>query len=565
MAQATIADAVRPARSWRVRPDPPQIPEGDWPALIGRLLGLRGVESAAEAARFFATTAATQPVLPDIDKAVERLAQACRSGETVAVFGDFDVDGITSAALLYENLTELGAKPIPYLPHRDSEGYGLSNAAVESLHQLGATLLVTADCGTSSVDEIATARNHGMDVVVLDHHSVPPLLPAALAIVNPKREPDSYAEPSAGGVSYYVLKALRDTMNAPENDAAMLELVALSTVCDLVPMVEGNRALVRDGLQAISTTQRPGLRALLDVAHIEANSVDTEAIGFGLGPRINAAGRMAHARLAFDLLVSNDETEAREIAEELDRLNRERRQATQDAVTLAEELVAEEEQDAPLLMIGHEDLPAGIVGLVASRLVETYYRPAIVYQRGEDESRASARSIREFDVTGALRSCADLFVRFGGHRMAAGFTAENDQLPAIKEHLLAHAGELLAGEDLTPALDIDAELPLRELRGDEIQWLGKLAPHGVENSVPTFLSRSVVVRELRSVGKDGDHLKLRLKDGAATWPAIAFRQDGDGIAEGTLIDLVWTLTTNDYTQGGLELNVLDLRPASPSG
>ncbi|MCI0778282.1 MAG: single-stranded-DNA-specific exonuclease RecJ, partial [Chloroflexi bacterium] len=409
--------------------------------------------------------------------------------------------------------------------------------------------------------EVATARNHGMDVIILDHHTVPPLLPAALAIVNPKRDPNSTAEPSAGGICYYVLRALREAMDFPEDDDAMLELVALSTVCDLAPMVEGNRALVREGLRAIAKTERPGLRALLEVARIDPAGVDTEAIGFALGPRINAAGRMAHARLAFDLLVSTDETEAREIAAELDRLNRERRQATQDAMALADELIADE-TDAPLLMVGHEDLPAGIVGLVASKLVETYYKPSFVYHRGEHESVASARSIREFDVTGALRSCPELFVRFGGHRMAAGFTAANERLPEIKERLIAHAAELLAGRDLTPALEIDAELPLKELRGEEIRWLSRLAPHGVENPVPTFLSRGVLVRKLRAVGKDGDHLKLQLKDGAVSWPAIAFRQQGDGIAEGTLIDLVWTLTSDSYVQGGLELNVLDLRPGS---
>ena len=501
------------------------------------------------------------PALPDLEKAVERLSRACREGENVAVFGDYDVDGITSAALLYENLTALGAKVLPYLPHRDSEGYGLNNAAVDSLHALGATLLVTADCGTSSVDEVATARNHGMDVVILDHHTVPPLLPAALAIVNPKRDPNSSAEPSAGGICYYVLRALREAMGFAENDSAMLELAALSTVCDLAPMVGGNRTLVREGLRAIAKTERPGLRALMEVARIDPAAVDTDTFGFALGPRINAAGRMAHARLAFDLLVSTDETEAREIAAELDRLNQQRRQATEDALELADELIVDE-TDAPLLMVGHENLPAGIVGLVASKLVETYYRPSFVYQRGEDESTASARSIREFDVTDALRSCPpELFVRFGGHRMAAGFTAKNENLPEIKERLIAHAAELLAGQDLTPALEIDAELPLKELRGEEIRWLDRLAPHGIENPVPTFLSRGVLVRGLRSVGKDGDHLKLKLKDGAVSWPAIAFRQHGEGIAEGTLIDLVWTLTSDNYRQDGLELNVLDLRPA----
>jgi len=555
-----VRTATTPAKRWRVKDDPERVPGADWPALIGRLLALRGIETANHA-RAFLSGVAPPPGLPDVDIAVERLARACREGETVAVFGDFDVDGVTSLALLFENLTALGAKPVPYLPHRENEGYGLNNAAVDTLHGLGATLLITADCGTSNVSEIATAANLGMDAVILDHHTVPPLLPAALAIVNPKRDPASYAEPSAGGVTYYVLKALRVALGAPANDERMLDLVALSTVCDLAPMVEGNRALVRLGLESLRRTERPGLRALLEVAHIDPEGIDTETIGFGIGPRLNAAGRMAHARLAFDLLISTDASEAREIAIELDRLNRDRQQATQDAVALATELIAEE-TDAPLLLVGHEDLPVGIVGLVASKLVETYYRPAIVYQRGETESRASARSIREFDVTGALRSCTELFVRFGGHRMAAGFTAENERLPEIKERLLAHAAEMLAGVDLSPVLDIDVELPLRDLRGDEIRWLGRLAPHGIENEEPVFLSRNVLVRDIRAVGKDGDHLKLKLKDGPATWPAIAFRQYGDGIAPDTLIDLVWTLTSDGLRTNFLELNVLDLRPAA---
>ena len=554
-----IANQVITKR-WRLRPEPEATPEGDWPSLIGRLLALRGVRSSSDARAFLDVDAPASPVaLPDLDRAVSLLAQACRAGETVAVFGDFDVDGVTATALLTEGLASLGARPIPYLPHRVDEGYGLSTKAIDTLRGLGATLLVTVDCGTSSLKEVAFARGQGMDVVVLDHHTVPPQLPGANAIVNPKRDPNSKNEPAACGIAYHVLLALHEAMARPADEARMLELVALGTVCDLAPMLGENRRLVRRGLEALAQTQRPGLRALLAVAGGDRGPVDTETIGFGLGPRLNAAGRLGHARLAFDLLVCEEEERAQELAAELDALNRERRRATDAALALAGELVAEEE-GAPLIMLGHPEFPLGIVGLVAARLAEQYHRPAIIYQRGEKTSRASARSIEGFDVTAALRTCPELFVRFGGHRAAAGFTAENEQLPAIKERLLAHAHEQLDGRELTPAIDIDAELPLSALRSEEIRWLARLAPYGVGNPDPVFLSRGVVVTERRQLGKNGDHLRLKLRDGAVVWPAIAFRQRGEGIEQGAKADLVYTLSVDKFRGGGLELRVLDLRP-----
>jgi len=549
------------AKRWQVRDDPQAVPHGDWPPLIGRLLALRGVSTPDDVRAFFGEAPAGAIALPDLGRAVERLARACRAGETVAVYGDFDVDGITAAALITEGLTALGARPLPYLPHRIDEGYGLNTRAIDSLRQLGATLLVTADCGTSSIDEIRHAGRLDMETIVLDHHTVPPQLPPASAIVNPKRPGGPDEEPAACGIAYYVLQALHQALGREPDGARMIELVALGTVCDLAPLVGENRRLVRDGLAALRATERPGLRALLEVAAVDPARAGTEAIGFALGPRLNAAGRMAHARLAFDLLIARDEDRARELAAELDALNRERQQATQAANALAAELAAEEGDDAALLMIGHADLPLGIVGLVASRLVDAYHRPAVVYQHGEVESRASCRSIDEFHITDALRARPELFERFGGHRAAAGFTALNDNLPAIKEHLLARAAEKLAGLDLRPAVDIDAELPLASLRGEEIRWLARMAPHGIGNPEPVFLSRNVLVLERQAVGADAAHLRLKLRDGAVVWPAIAFRHDGDGIEEGTRVDVVYSLGADRMISDGLQLRVLDVRPA----
>jgi len=556
-----MAIATSTARKrWVVRDAPELVPAGAWPPLIGRLLALRGICTADDAQLFFGEAPAGPIALPDLDRAVDRLARACRAGETVAVFGDFDVDGVTAAAILTEGLSALGARPLPYLPHRVDEGYGLNTEAIDSLRQLGATLLVTADCGTSSIDEIRHAGRLDMETIVLDHHTVPPQLPSAIAIVNPKRVDGPSEEPAACGVAYYVLQALYQALGRQADGARLIELVALGTVCDLAPLTGENRRLVRDGLAALRKTERPGLRALLAVAAVDAARAGTEAIGFALGPRLNAAGRMAHARLAFDLLTARDDDRARELAAELDGLNRERQQATEAAHALAAEL-AGEEGDAPLLMIGHEDFPLGIVGLVASRLVDAYHRPAVVYGRGEDESRASCRSIEEFHITDALRARPELFERFGGHRAAAGFTARNENLPAIKEHLLAHAAGELAGLDLRPAVEIDAELPLASLRGEEIRWLAQMAPHGIGNPEPCFLSRNVLVLERQAVGADGAHLRLKLRDGAVVWPAIAFRQDGDGIEEGGCVDVVYGLGADRMISDGLELRVLDVRPA----
>lgn len=547
-------------KRWQLRDAPADVPQGDWPPLIGRLLALRGVTSEAAARAFFDAGPPATLALPDLDRAVERLARACRAGEAVAVFGDFDVDGVTAAALLTEGLASLGARPLPYLPHRSDEGYGLNTNAIDTLHGLGATLLVTADCGTSSISEVAHATRLGLDVLILDHHSVPDHLPIGAAIVNPKRDASMIDEPSAGGIAYYVIRALYEALDRPRDDARLLDLVALSTVCDVAPLAGENRRLVRAGLVAIAHTDRPGLRALLEVAAVDPKRVDTEAIGFALGPRLNAAGRLAHARLAFDLLLERDEERAQELARQLDGLNRQRQQATEAALALAEELV-EAEAGAPLIMIGHADFPLGIVGLVAARLADSRRRPAVVYQQGEEESRASCRSINEFHITDALRSCGELFERYGGHRAAAGFTAKNERLPEIKQRLLAEAERELAGLELAPSIEIDAELPLASIRGEEIRWLARMAPYGAGNAEPVFLSRDVLVTERRQVGADGRHLKLKLRDGAVLWPAIAFRQDGDGIEEGARVDVVYSLSADRRTSDGLELRVLDVRVA----
>ena len=567
LADATDGRAVSTRRRWRGRARPDVIPRGDWPELAGRLLALRGVTDDASAAAFLDKPGA-QPdctALPDIDIAIDRLSRAVGSAEHVAVYGDFDVDGVTSAAQLCEALSSLGAAPVPYIPDRFSEGYGLNIAAIETLHRDGATLLVTADCGTSSIDEVARARELGMDVIILDHHTVPPELPDATALVNPRvlgATPGGLLELATAGLAFHVAATLHAACDRTFDADAYLDVAALGTVCDMAPLIDENRRLVRAGLPAIARTRRPGLRALMEVSRTDVASLSAEDIGYRLGPRLNAAGRIAHAKLALELLMTRDDDRGRELAQQLDALNRERQERTMEAVDMATAMVEAAGEPPALIMVGHEDFSSGIVGLIASKLVNLYGRPAVAYERGATTSRASCRSIDDFHITDAMRSRPDLFVRFGGHRAAAGFTVQNARLDEVREHLIAEATRALAGRELAPILEIDCNLPLRQLRGEEIRWLARIGPFGIGNPQPMFLARGVTVMDARTVGNGDKHLKLRLRDGSITWPAIAFDMGAFPAGRGDRVDVVYALDLG-RSDGQLEIRVEDMRRAAP--
>jgi single-stranded-DNA-specific exonuclease len=585
-------------RRWRLRTGErtDALRSSDYPPLLQRLLANRGVRTLDEA-RCFLKGAPAPPdpfLLPDMERAVRRLSLALRRRELVAVFADFDVDGVTAAALLTQGLEALGGRVLTYIPDRFREGYGLNTDAIDRLRAQGADLLLAADCGSSSLGEVEHARALGMDVLILDHHAVPERLPPAQALVNPRllREeagtgnselgragespgsrfpvPGSLEGLAAVGLAYQLMAALHEALNAAFEPDEHLDLVALGTVVDMAPLLGENREMVRRGLVALAQTSRPGLVALMKVAGVDPGRLDTEALSFALGPRLNAAGRIANARLAYDLLVARDEEEAAPLAQRLDELNRERQRQTLEALSLARELWGAEDPRSPLVMVGHPALGSGIVGLVAARLAEELYRPAVVYELGESISRASARSIPEFDIVGALRTCAGLFRRFGGHRQAAGFTADNQALPAIKERLLAQAARELAPLDLAPTIEVDAAMPLRALRAAEIRGLGLLAPHGIGNPRPAFLGRGVTVVECQAVGSDGQHLRLKLRDGPVVWPAIAFGM-GEASVEsqasvrlpepGSLIDVVYALSADRRGGDNLEVEVLDFLPS----
>ena len=557
-------------RRWRLLPAPELDGFADagpgLPDLMRVLLAHRGVKTTVEARRYLGSPGELTDarLMPNLERAVERLIQACEDGETVAVYGDYDVDGVTATTLLVEGLRCLGAQPIPYIPDRFTEGYGPNVRAVRQLADRGASLLVTADTGTSAITEVSEANSLGMDVVIIDHHTIPDELPDALAIVNPRLNDVSYgSEPAAVGVAYKVIHDLHDRMGRPYAPEEHRALVALGNVCDLAPMLAENRDLVRLGLGALGQTKRPGLLALYEVAGVKhPETINAETIGWVLGPRINAAGRMEHARIALELLLAEDLATARTHAKRLEELNRQRRDDTANAVEVARDSLTDADRAGALIVVASPAISSGIVGLCAARLVEEFSRPAIAIEIRDGEGRGSCRSIPEFDVTALLRRHGDLFLRYGGHRAAAGFSIEESRLPEMKARLIEDANAHLDIATLAPTFDIDCELPLEDVDRKTLQWLTLLGPHGVGNDSPTFLARGVRVVQARGVGQDGSHLSMTLKAGMATWKAISFGNADALVPSGELADVIYTFKQDDFRgDGALQLEVLDLRPA----
>lgn len=504
-------------------------------------------------------------------EAVYRLRMAIRRKESIAVYGDFDCDGVCATVLLVQVLQKLGAIVRPYIPDRVDEGYGLNSPALKKLAEEGIRVVVTVDCGIRSIREVEDANAYGLDVIISDHHSVGPNPPPALAVINPKQEGCAYPEKMLAGVGLAYKMAQALYMEAqrrgykggegwrPED---WLDLVAIGTVADIAPLRGENRALVQEGLRRLNSPQRPGLQALYGTASIKPGRVNTVTIGFVIGPRINAAGRLRSALLAYDLLSAPDQASAAPLAQQLDQLNQERQQKTLEMQAWAEESFAGDPEDEPLLFAADPRFEQGVVGLVASRLTEQYYRPSVVVQVGERESHASCRSIPEFHITHALEACADLLERYGGHAAAAGFTVLTENLEVVSERLWTLAAEALADLELAPTLDIDAELKLDQITLDLVKALQRLEPTGEGNPPPLFVTRGLIVKGRFPVGADGQHLKLQLSDGATTMEAIAYRQGDQLEVLPEIADVAYHLEINEWNGAQrVQMNLQDIRPA----
>ncbi|HLF74000.1 MAG TPA: single-stranded-DNA-specific exonuclease RecJ [Anaerolineales bacterium] len=561
-------------RRWVVAP--PITPQADqalskFPPILKQILFNRGMGTDAEARAFLKAepSSDTDPFqLTGMAAAVDRIRHAIAHHEPVAIYGDYDVDGVTATALLVNTLEALGADVHGYIPNRFDEGYGLNKEALDSLKAAGIKLVITVDCGIRSPDEAQHARAIGLDLVISDHHHPDgENLPPALAVINPKQHGDPYPDKDLAGVgiAYKIAEALAGAQGLTNgfqlND--LLDLVALGTVADLAPLVGENRVLVRRGLRQIRQTKRQGLFSLAGVAELKMDRVTAGSIGFVLGPRLNASGRLESALASFELLTTTDFMRAGQLAQQLEVQNRQRQALTRTMQEQAESIAMRDDPEAYLLFAAHEEFNPGVVGLAASRLTEVYYRPAVVAARNAEETRGSCRSIPEFHITDALDRCKDLLVRHGGHAAAAGFTVKNENLPELTARLKAIAKEQLGGKDLRQTLSADMEVPLSSLTFEVLKHLQYLEPTGYGNPDAVFVSRNVKVKFARTVGLDGKHLKLTLEDErGATVDSIGFRMGYFKPELPPRLDILYRFESNEYNgRISLQLNLKDIKPA----
>lgn len=562
------------SKRWIVSPlVPPAVKRElhEFPPFLRQLLYNRGIQTATDAHAFMdaETVALTDPLLlRDMDVAISLIQDALSHAEKIAVYGDYDVDGVTASALLFEFFQALGNTPRVYIPNRFDEGYGLNLEAINLLAGEGVKLLITVDCGIRSVKEVALARSLGMNVILSDHHLPGHEIPPANAVINPRQPGDAYPFKHLAGVglAYKLAAAYLQAYPQPGLKAEnWLDLVALGTVADLAELTGENRALVGQGLNVIRRSSRQGLYSLAQVSGIRLDRITTANIGFGLGPRLNAAGRLETAMAAFQLLVSDDLYESARLAQLLDDQNAQRKNLTQQIQEKAIAGALAEGGSLPIIFAASEEFSEGVVGLAASRVAERFYRPAIIGHQSDGLIVASCRSIKEFDITRALDECADLLVRYGGHSMAAGLTVANDNLPALLERLNSLASRQLAGMELTPELFIDYDIALDKLKAEHIPEImddvSRLEPTGVRNPEALFCSRGLRVVNPRALS-DGQHLKMLLRAGINTYEGIAFRQGYWLKSLPPVVDVAYTFEINEY-QGrqSLQLNIRDIHPA----
>ena len=542
--------------------------------LVVQILYNRGITDPEEMAAFLQADQPTATAdlfhMAGMNRTVDRIRRAIKTAEPIAIYGDYDVDGVTATALLVQTLAAFGANVRPYIPRRADEGYGLNVEALQHLKDDGVRLVITVDCGVRSLTEVAFAKAIGQDLIVSDHHMPTEDLPDAYALINPKQPdcPYPFKELAGVGLAFKIAQALllvnsrADDTRVDLSEDDLLDLVALGTVADLAPLLGENRLLVARGLYWLRRTRRPGLRALLSVSG--SKTIDTSTIGFALGPRLNAAGRLDHALNAYDLLMTRDPAASERIALELDSRNRERQVLTRDLFEKAREIVMAHPEGSALLFAADPSFNSGVVGLVASRLTEEFYRPSVVIEQGPQESRGSCRSIPEFHITQALDECRELFVRHGGHAAAAGFTIETTKLDLLARRLSAIAQRELGGQELLPTMSIDAVLHLHKLKPELFHALRQLEPHGYANPTPVFVSRGVSIVELRTVGLDGAHLKMKVGDGGTIFDTIGFKFGAmaERLTRGDKLDIAYTFEENEWNgERKYQLNIKDIKYA----
>ena len=541
-----------------------------YPCLVSAVLASRGIDTAEEAAAFLEheqRLTYSPFLMADMDKAAERVQQALTNGERIAVFGDYDVDGITATCILVDYLRSRGADVLHYIPRRIEDGYGLSCDAIEGLHRQGARLLITVDCGITGVEEVDFANSLGMDVVITDHHECKEVLPAAAAVVDPHRPDCPYPFKHLAGCGVALKLAL--ALGGPDREEALFSryctLAAVGTVADVMQMSGENRTIVSRGLAAIEHSDFIGLHALLKEAGLSGREITSVQIGFVLAPRINAAGRMGAADKAAELLLCTDPAEAERMARELCALNRERQNVEQTIYSQAEEMIARlPDRDRSALVLESSRWHQGVVGIVASRLSEKYSRPSFMIHLNGATGKGSCRSWGGFNLFAALESCKDLLLGFGGHELAAGFTIKEENIPAFRARMNEYARSFRGGAAPVSVLDVDVVITHPSaVTLEELEALSALEPYGSGNARPVFCLLGATLLRTQNVGQNR-HLKLRLGKGSAQFDGIFFSTVAEdcGCKAGDRVDAAFYLQVNEFRGSRtLQLQMVDLRPS----
>lgn len=506
----------------------------------------------------------------DMEKAAKRILQAVEKKEKITVYGDYDADGVTASAILVETFRSLGAAVEVYIPYRETEGYGLNLAAAEELIKQKTQLLITVDCGISNMAEVAALKKGGVDVIITDHHHPPEILPEPFAILNPHLEADYPFKGLAGcGVAYKVVQAI--TLRQKDYQVNqlvegfekwLLDLVAIGTIADMQPVLSENRVLVKYGLIVLQGTKRLGLLKLIELMSSNLTELDERVVGWQIAPRLNAAGRLNHASSAYQLLITDDLTEAENLANKLDQTNRDRQQLT-DKINAEAKAVLGEVKDQKILIVIGEGWPTGVVGLVAGRLTDEYHRPSLVISRYMGEIVGSGRSIEAFDIIEALEQCRPNLSRFGGHSQACGFTVKDEEnLAEFKNKIIELAQKQLTDKDIIPVLAVDAEVNLADIDWKLVEELKKFRPFGEDNPKPRFLAKDLTVTGLQSLGADGKHLRLMVKHNTPVIRKTIGFCFGDWCAKlkaGDKVDLVFEVDINEWNGNKeIQLKIVDL-------
>jgi len=545
--------------------------------LLARILALRGLTEAESARRYLSSTLRSDLPSPflmaDMEPAVGRIVRAIRKKESIGIWGDYDVDGTTGASVLVSFLREIGAEPLYHVPHRIDEGYGLNAPGLKRLRERGVDLVVTVDCGISNAGEVDAARGFGLDVIVVDHHQPPEDLPRAVAVINPHRRDCLFPDKGlcAAGLAFYLIIGLRARLResgwfADSGDPDIrhyLDIVTLGTIADMVPLRGVNRTLIRRGLAELGSSARPGVLALKQVANIASGEVSAGQVGFQLGPRINAAGRVDYGIKVVELLTTTSSEVALRIAQELEVHNRQRRAIEAEVLdqVLAQAQSRFTGAESYSLVLGGKEWHPGVLGIVASRIVERFHRPTVVIGFDNGQGKGSARSIRGFHMVEGLRRCADHLEKFGGHEYAGGLSIKEAKLELFAEAFESVAREILASDDLLPRIEVDAQLNFSEIGIATVRELEALKPFGVGNPEPVFMTMQVEVceRKLFSAGA-----RFRLRQGPRVISGVAFGADEDvpGIP-GTIVDVAYRLSENEWNgTSTVELKLVDIRPAA---